>query len=92
MCIQKGLLCRPWICPVEGSPACHTPHGKELQFLAFTAVLNLRLIPVNLPLDAPLITLWYTDISLDQAQLVLPLTDIPSDRALRHRMFWKLRT
>ncbi len=92
MCIQKGLLCCSRICPVEGSSACHTPHGKELQFLAFTAVFNLRLIPIDLSLDSPLITLRHTDISLDQAQLVLPLTDIPPDRALRHRMFWKLRT
>jgi hypothetical protein len=55
-------------------------------------MFNLRFIPIDLSLDSPLITLWYTDISLDQAQHVLPLTDIPSDRALRHRMFWKLRT
>ena len=75
---EKRLLRRARVRLVKRGSTSHRPHRKDLQLDAFTIHVGLRLVPIDLHLNTPVIALRNKDHVLGHAQLTLaPLSILP---------------
>jgi len=79
MSFKKRLLCRMRKSPMIGTTAGHRTHLEHLQLHALTTNQCPGFIPINLPFNAPVITLRHERLAGNQPQLLPPALDIAAN-------------
>ena len=81
--LQKRLLRRTRISPMEGRAAGHRSHRKNLQLNPIAVQIGVRFVPIDLGHYAPVITLRNERLVFGQTQDALAALHILPHRPLR---------